>query len=449
MSRVTPIGTTSLGMAVLAIWMHAAFMTTQTLADEFKTTMKTIGNDARTHLEHGVMAFWADHAPDPEYGGFLTHLDRNGQWTRTDRKHLLMHARLIWTFSAAHRMGLRNRDYKQLADDGIAFVEAHFRDQVNDGYITVVDREGNPVATNKSTYHLSFLIYAYSEHFLATREPQSLSLAESLFDTLQSRCLDPLHPGYIEDFEADWTIRDRSELGPHLNVKTLNTHMHLLECYINLYRASGNARHKEALITVRDLILEKTIAWDKDGAFAYEPFNRNWEPIPYRDDYLSTSYSHNVELAWFLQDASDALGEEDNPHRETILGLINYALIRGFDWQRGGVAPMGPVSQSVLTLDPLPAWVHKSWWDQAELLVALCYGLRLDPGNLQYQRALESTWSLVWNHFIDPVSGEWFPYLDWTTLEPLYDYIGSEWKTCYHNGRALMMLDAFLRNSTR
>jgi mannobiose 2-epimerase len=402
-------------------------------------------SQAALHLEQDIMPFWADRSPDIARGGFITDLDRQGVWKKDDEKRLLMQVRLIWSFSAAHRFGLRNRDYLGLARSGIDFVEAHLKDVEQGGYFTACDGDGRVTVPVKSAYHLSFTIYAFSEHYLASGDVRSLALAEALFDVLQERARDPDGPGYLEEFEADWSLRDRSEVTGEPNAKTLNTHMHLMECFINLYRASGKEVHRKALLEVMDLIEKKMIHPAKEGLFAYEPYDRQLNPIPNHTGELGTSYSHNVELAWFYYDAALALGEDPQQRRDVILGLIDYALERGYDWERGGMAPMGPVRCSVFELDPLPGWVNKGWWDQAELMVALLYGMKLER-KPAYEKALYQTWSLIWDHFIDWEFGEWYPYLDWHTLEPQADYKGSGWKTSYHNARALIKVAELSRS---
>ena len=121
----------------------------------------------------------------------------------------------------------------------------------------------------------------------------------------------------------------------------------------------------------------------------------------------------NVEAAWLLLDAADALNEPRERVAETALCLINHALAYGFDWKRGGLARYGPpsgrVAQAVyLGRDRLA----KLWWVQAELLVAAIEAHRI-RGAPRYFEAFEKEFPWIWTHRIDHESGGWFDSTTW------------------------------------
>src|SRR5690606_31655984 len=133
------------------------------------------------------------------------------------------------------------------------FVERHMRDHAHGGYFAVVSREGEMLKDHKSVYQQSFAIYAFSELFLASGNPQALASAEALFDVFQTKARDG-DLGYHENLAADWSLREGKPLR-----KTLDTHMHLMECFTTLYEASGKPEHRLALEAVVDLLLTKAI----------------------------------------------------------------------------------------------------------------------------------------------------------------------------------------------
>lgn len=390
----------------------------------------------RDHLREGIMPYWAERSPDSRHGGFLTHLDETGQPTGTTHKWLTMQTRMIWSFAAAHRHGLNDRGYLDLAEQGFAFVEEHMRDREHGGYFAVVSRSGEMLKDHKSTYQQTFAIYAFSELFLASGNARALASAEALFDVFQAKARDG-DLGYHEHLAADWSLREGKPLR-----KTLDTHMHVMECFTTLYEASGKAQHRAALEQVVDLLLAKAIH-PQDG-YAYEPYDRDWVPQPGRDRAMTTMYGHNVELAWLLLEAFRVLGRDRDQHRDAVLGLIDHALTFGVDRERGGLALYGPQMGDVLDADQLsPRRLTKSWWEQAELLVATAEAFEWTHEQ-RYLLGLRSTWDWTWKHQIDHVHGEWFLATDWATGAATNAGKGGDYKCAYHNGRALMRIERCL-----
>jgi mannose/cellobiose epimerase-like protein (N-acyl-D-glucosamine 2-epimerase family) len=57
----------------------------------------------RDTLQHTVLPFWIDHAPDKEYGGLLGQLNREGKPTGSGNKSVVLISRSLWSFSEAYR----------------------------------------------------------------------------------------------------------------------------------------------------------------------------------------------------------------------------------------------------------------------------------------------------------------------------------------------------------
>lgn len=77
-----------------------------------------------------------------------------------------------------------------------------------------------------------------SELARATGDTEALQCAIQLFRDLECHAFDPHGPGYIEALTRDWQplqdmrLSDKDENGS----RTMNTHLHILEPYTNLYR---------------------------------------------------------------------------------------------------------------------------------------------------------------------------------------------------------------------
>ncbi len=61
-------------------------------------SLQEISERYRKALLEDVIPFWIDHSTDPEYGGYFTSLDRQGEVYDTD-KFVWLQGREIWMFS--------------------------------------------------------------------------------------------------------------------------------------------------------------------------------------------------------------------------------------------------------------------------------------------------------------------------------------------------------------
>lgn len=389
-------------------------------------------------LRSGILDFWAAHAIDRERGGYITNLDESGRWAEDDKKYLLTQTRMVWVFARAHRHGIDDRGYLDLAEHGVRFLIDAMWDQQHGGFYWLVDGDGQVVKDGKSVYTQSFAIYALSEYHLASGDAEALDYAERLFDLFVTHAADE-GLGFRERFTREWTQRDSTK-SP---TKTLDTHMHLMECFTTLYQASGKAVHRQALADLVELIVERCV--DPEGGYAYSTFDRDFVPILREDGHTRTSYGHNVELAWLLLEALDALGRDREAYRAVVLALIDHAIENGQDEERGGLAMYGPLRGHVLAAEHLgEKRLLKSWWEQAEMLVATLEAYAW-TGEARYLETFEQTMGWIWSHHVDPERGGWYGIVSWDGSEISDRNKGNGWKSAYHDGRALMLVEHRLR----
>lgn len=394
--------------------------------------LRQVKEQVHKELRTGILDFWLRHCIDDECGGYITGLAEDGTKTEVNKKYLLTQARLVWFFSSAHRHGIIDRPCLEKAAHGYRFLIKHMWDNEHGGFYWLVDRQGEVIDDRKSVYTQTFAIYALSEYYMASKDAEALAYAEKLFDLYQTKARDG-DLGYLQNFNRDWTLRGKK------NNKTLDVHMHIMECFTTLYEASGKAVHKKALQDIIALLMEKAI--NREHGSAYEPYNRAFEPIAGSKGEMTTSYGHNVELGWLLLEALRVLGEDREQYRTQVLGLVDHALRYGFDEERGGVAMYGPHVGHSLDADQFsPLRLRKSWWEQSEMLVALmeAYAWTQDE---RYGQAFSKTFDWVWSHHIDKKHGGWYAIASWDGTKILSPYKGGGWKSPYHNGRALIMLE--------
>jgi len=383
--------------------------------------LKTVYTQICEHLEKGLLPFWAKRSIDDEFGGYFTYFDNNGEPSGITDKYLVQQTRMIWSFSAAYNE-LKNPEFLKMARIGYNFFIKHFWDAQNGGWYWSVNREGEVLNKQKVVYGHSFAIYALSEFAIASGEIEPLQYAEITFDILHLCAADIKNGGYIENFTADWIPEDGQFSG---EIKTLNTHMHLMEAYTTLAKVSKKTYHIRRLSEITDLILRKMVDYDNDCGF--NRFDEMFNTYPDKingEEVDVTSYGHNVELAWLLNKTAEVLGHE--PFTIIAKMMCDNALDYGYDYENGGVYFTG-TNEGVLLSD------KKSWWQNAEALIGFldCYQL---TGEQKYLDVFVQIWDFSRKFLISPL-GEW--YLDVKKDGSTGNQeLGQNWKTLYHTGRA-------------
>jgi mannobiose 2-epimerase len=408
------------------------------LTDSERERLLRVGELAERGLSENLMPFWARHSWDEQYGGFLTRLDRRGNRLDDTEKVLMMQVRMIHSLSAAHRHGLRGRGYLDLAGRGFDFVVQNMWDAQNGGFHFSVNRDGAPKCTRKNTDFHAYAMTSFSEYYLASGRTESLDWAERVFELLVSQAADG-DRGFVEDFDgADWPAlnAEQMNLGARSKVKTIDMHTNVMEGMMYLARASGSAKHREALRRIVDLIGARGI--HKDYGCSVTVFDYDWNPLADAAGRLTTSYGLNVEMAWLILESAEVLGLPHRTYQDTAAGLIDHALEFGFDDERGGLAAFGPLTGRVSdAVDLGDGRLLKSWWAQAELLNALILAFQCME-NGKYLDAFLKEFDWVHGHQIDYECGDWFQDVEWESGWPQHTDKGREFKTSFHAGRALI-----------
>ena len=169
--------------------------------------------ECRQHLIHELLPFWTKRTLDEVNGGFITHFDQDGNDTGLDEKSMLGQARSIYVYSSAYRHGYAIDETKELASKGVDFLLDKMWDDTFGGCYWLTDRAGIPLSTDKILYGHSFIIYALSEYTLATGDQRGLEYASKTFDLIQKHCVDTHYGGYFEMFSKDWSLKGKGPAG--------------------------------------------------------------------------------------------------------------------------------------------------------------------------------------------------------------------------------------------
>ncbi len=373
-----------------------------------------------------ILQFWMQHAPDLEQGGFYGSIGNNNIPGKEAPKGSVLNARILWTVSAAYNYDPR-AEYLAIANRAFAYIANHFTDKRYGGIYWTVDSKGQPLDTRNQVYALAFVIYACSEYFRCNQSQAAKDLAIQLYNLIQEYSYDSVRGGYYEAFTRDWkTLEDLRLSAKDANEKkTMNTHLHLLEAYANLYRIWPQpelATYIEQLLYHFDehIINRKT---GHLGLF----FNEDWQS---RSDIVS--FGHDIEAAWLLCEAAEVIGHEAliKKMKHNAL-LLAQSVTHGLDADGGLWYEYGPRHQKLIR--------EKHWWPQAEAMVGFFLAWQLSSFN-EFREHVFRSWQFIKTSLKDRQNGEWFWGVDEKgAIMPGQDKAGL-WKCPYHNGRACLEL---------
>ena len=227
------------------------------------------------HLFNELLPFWTTHGVDPKYGGYLTYLDKDGNPTGEGLKTVVCQTRMIYSYSSAHRANLGNGAFLDIAAQGVDFLLNHFLDKEHGGWYWTCEQDGTPADRAKIMYGQSFAIYALSEYAMASGDRLALQMAEETWRVLKSCAADVQHGGFGEFFEEDWSPKAPGVYGG--DRKSLDVHMHLMEAFTNLYEATGSHLHKTDTQRVIDLLFGRMIHPEFGTGMAQFAFD--WTPL--------------------------------------------------------------------------------------------------------------------------------------------------------------------------
>ncbi|WP_020619231.1 AGE family epimerase/isomerase [Paenibacillus daejeonensis] len=375
-------------------------------------------------LRNNILPFWLEQAVDEENGGFYGYINRNLQEDRMADKALVLNTRIMWTFSAAYRMYGEQR-YLQTANRAYRYLTDYFEDTEHGGLYWSVSAKGTAVSTKKQVYGQAFTIYAYTEYYRATGDEETLKKAIELFHLLERHAFDPVHKGYIEALSREWQeTNDNSLSTKDLNSKkSMNTHLHVLEAYTNLYRVWPD---NQVRLKLQDLIAVTIHHIVNEESWHFKLFfDMAWTS---ESDHIS--YGHDIEGSWLLYEAAEVLGDSDllGAVRLVALRMAEVTLKEGIDEDGGLFNEAGP--EGICDTD-------KDWWPQAEAVVGFYNAFQL-TGNEAYREAALNAWHFIDRYLVDRKNGEWH----WSvrrdgTISDNEEKAGP-WKCPYHNSRACM-----------
>ncbi|MFY9747490.1 MAG: AGE family epimerase/isomerase [Acidobacteriaceae bacterium] len=417
----------------------------QSAAQPTRATYLRVAAEVDEALHRDVLGLWFPRSIDREHGGFHSHFGSGWQSLPSDGKFSVFQGRMTWvTSQVVMREPALKAEYLPFVKQGVDFLANTMWDKQDGGFYWGLDDEGRVTpqfGDDKDLYGVGFCIYGLAAAYQATGDPRALELAKNGFLWTEQHGHDAANGGYFElltregkpivpDAPSGQVVMPTIAIGPE-NYKSMNTHIHLLEAWTELYKVWRDprlrARLEEMLAVVRDKIVVEPGAMNQF-------FTNGWQAIPGHD-----SYGHDVETAYLMLETDELLHGKASARTELMAKmLVDHALAYGWDAKNGGFFQYG-------TAFDKPEDTDKEWWVQAEGLNALLlmherYG-KQNP--VYFERFLQQ-WAFIKNHTIDGQNhGLW----NLTTADgtPIVLDKGSIWKAGYHDSRAFWNVSGRLR----
>lgn len=369
-----------------------------------------------------ILNYWLNHTVDDVNGGFWGKINNDNQVTPGAPKGSVLNARILWSFSAAYNQN-PDEAYLQAAKRAYDYIKAHFVDDEFGGVYWSVDYKGNMPDAKKQVYANAFTIYALSEYYIASKSERAKQEAIGLYHLLVDKSYDKDKTGYLEAFTRDWqplgdlrlSAKDANEK------KTMNTHLHVLEAYTNLYRIWPDTGLKQQIETLINNFFDHFIDVETRHLVLFfdEDWNRRSETI---------SYGHDIEATWLLLEAAEVIGNQEMIEKvSSICIAIAEATVQGLDVDSGLWYEYEPANDHLIR--------EKHWWVQAEAMVGF-YNAWQISGNDKYFHLVLKNWAFIKDKILDKQNGEWFWGIKADgSIMPGEDKAGL-WKCPYHNSRA-------------
>ncbi len=364
----------------------------------------------RDGLLKDVIPFWMARAPDPEFGGYLHYLDRDGAVYHTD-KSIWIQGRIAWLMALLYNEVERRPDWLEMSRLGIEFLEAHGFDA--DGRLFFeVTRDGRPLRKRRYVFSETFAAIAFAEYARAAGDARRLDNAREVYRRL-------VH-----------YVRHPELLPPKVNPGTRPMKAHAMAMIViattqQLRKTGDDPLYDEVVDASLKSVFEEFMHPEKQALF---------ETVGPRGEFLDTpegrcvNPGHAIETAWFILE--EYRRRRDPALLEQACRILDWSLALGWDREHGGLLYFVDIAGK-----PCDQYEHdmKLWWPHNEAIYACLLAHHL-TGRQDYADWFERLHAWAFAHFPDQQYGEWFKYLhrDGTVASTAK---GNRWASPFHLAR--------------
>ena len=376
-------------------------------------------NEVKEQLIGKIIPFWKS-LKDDTYGGFYGEMNYDLDILHCSIKGGIFNSRILWFFSNAY-ITLKDEECLKHADHAYVFLRDYLIDKEYGGVYWSVSYDGKAADDSKHTYNQAFAIYGLASYYDASGNKEALNLAYQLVDKVENACKD--QGGYLEAFDREFTPQDNEKLSENgvMASRTMNTLLHVLEAYTELYRVDKSEEIAEYIKSMLDIFADKV--YNKNLRRLDVFFDKHWNCI-----IDLNSYGHDIEASWLVDRACEVLDDEEYTKKISPItkDLADHIHSVGLD---EGSSLYNECENGIID-------TKKVWWVQAEAIIGFVNGYEKDLSRSDYLLTARKIWDYVVEYMIDKrPGGEWFNelYKDGTPINE--KEIAGPWKCPYHNGR--------------
>jgi mannose-6-phosphate isomerase len=309
---------------------------------------------SRARLRHWLsdilLPFWATQGFDAGHGAFIEKFEPSGLPTQEDYTRVRVQARQIYVFSHAAAAGISDVGLAP-ARRAFAFLEEHAWDHTEGGWFHRLRRSGPVQDRTKDSYDHAFLLLAMAGLYRAGGDAAVLQRAGETLDFFEAAL------GQTRDGAFDGYAEQQVPAGSPLPLpRRQNPHMHLLEAFLALHEASGEARWLDHARRIHDLFIRHFF---KDSQLV-EFFDRDWREVPQEGRRLREP-GHFFEWTWLLHRYATLTGDD------SAAGAMRPLYDRA--WQKG-IDSDGVVFEELDAEGRVLAGGCKRLWPQTEAVKA-------------------------------------------------------------------------------
>lgn len=395
--------------------------------------------DPKEHLNSIILPYW-NALKDPN-GGFYGFVGHDLKVNKAADKGVILHSRILWFYSNVY-LSIGGKENLEYAKHAYEFLINSCYDKEYGGLYWMVNSEGLVKDSVKNAYNQAFGIYALSSYYRATGNKDALNKAYLLYECLESYCTDDY--GYLEAFDRTWKKTVYSAICDQGVVadKTMNTLLHVLEAYTELFNSDTHPSVARKLLRILHICNDKLY---NSGLKRLEVFfDRKMKTLS--DIH---SYGHDIEATWLLDRACDVLvnkdsvmSDEEKKEIECISKKTKVITSKIAQTILDSAFEHGALNNEARgeKTDNPHINTDRIWWVQAEAVVGF-YNEFEKSAKKEFLVAAKTIYDYIENYVVDKRDGsEWFWYVD-NEGKPKSDHgITEAWKCPYHNGRMCIEL---------
>lgn len=391
-------------------------------SDMNKNRIEELSKYFYDELLNNTLNFWINHAPDFEYGGFHTCLDRKGNLLSTD-KPMWVVCRFTWLLSKLYNDLRKEEKWLELAKHGIDFIKKYGFDK--DGRMFyAVTKDGRPLRKRRYLFTETFGVIAFAEYARASGDKECLEIAKKTMNLIQEL---KSKPGALEPKTYPEARKTRDHSMSMIQINTLQI----------LRSADNNKKDYDRLI---DNAIEEVFKYfvKPEKKCLLEIVGENGEYLGELPEGRCVNPGHAIETAWFIME--EGRSRNDMSLVEKALPLLDWSLNLGWDKKYGGILYFIDIEgKQPFQLE----WDMKLFWPHNEAIYAtlLAHFLTREKRYLDWFEKVFD-WSL--KHFPDKEYGEWIGYLHRDGSVAL-DLKGNFWKGPFHLPRQQLYCHLLLK----